>query len=635
MIWILLGLGLLFFSKIVAGQAAIVGYTPSASPCPDGTSLVRLAGTTNQTLSPNEASYISSRKSDVLVGAWKSYLSNVQSTNVALPSYVSAILSGGNSSSSYPTLGIATSGGGYRASIFGAGVLNAIDGRNSTSTQAGTGGLLQAASYLAGLSGGSWLVGSLAQANFPTLPDLIFGTGTGSNDSFESGWLAQYDVLTPNNNTAEDSLYVAELITEIQGKKAAGFPVTITDIWARALSRHFVNGTTPDNFASNATAHGAGVLFSQIAGLSSFTSYQMPFPIIVTDSVANSENKSDIINGDVVPQGNPIYEINVFEMGSYDPVLAAFIPTKYLGSQNNSVCVTGFDQVSFVEGTSSELFNAYNVTLAALLNSTVGPIIEALNSSTPEPGIELDVSLYPNPFFGVANQTYIDTNQEYLSLVDGGEDGEVIPIQPLLVKARGVDVILAIDATSDVDNFSEGSSLIAAQNRSSHFPSAYAFPPVPTSIPGFTSQNLSTHPTFFGCNETSSPLLIYLANGGPPPGQPALTNTSTSQLAYQPTQLQAMLDQVFTIATQGYTNATSSKDPEWAGCLACAVVDRARARMGTARSGVCADCFTRYCWNVNNSQSESSNSSGRRNGAAGSSLGAAVLTAIAGLLMLF
>jgi lysophospholipase len=32
--------------------------------------------------------------------------------------------------------------------------------------------------------------------------------------------------------------------------------------------------------------------------------------------------------------------------------------------------------------------------------------------------------------------------------VDGGEDGEVIPLQPLLVKARGVDVIFAIDAVS-------------------------------------------------------------------------------------------------------------------------------------------------------------------------------------------
>lgn len=58
---------------------------------------------------------------------------------------------------------------------------------------------------------------------------------------------------------------------------------------------------------------------------------------------------------------------------------------------------------------------------------------------------------------------YPDFDQEYLSLVDGGEDGEVIPIQPLLVQAREVDVIFAIDATSDENNYAAGSSLIVSR----------------------------------------------------------------------------------------------------------------------------------------------------------------------------
>jgi lysophospholipase len=81
-----------------------------------------------------------------------------------------------------------------------------------------------------------------------------------------------------------------------------------------------------------------------------------------------------------------------------------------------------------------------------LANSIVGPIIQFLNASIPQPGVELDVVRYPNPFFGVAKHTFIDSSQTVLSMVDGGEDGEVIPIQPLLVKAREVDVIIAIDA---------------------------------------------------------------------------------------------------------------------------------------------------------------------------------------------
>ena len=79
-------------------------------------------------------------------------------------------------------------------------------------------------------------------------------------------------------------------------------------------------------------------------------------------------------------------------------------------------------------------------------NSIVGPMVQLMNASIPQPGVELDVVQYPNPFFGIAEGTFIDSSQTVLRMVDGGEDGEVIPIQPLLVKAREVDVIIAIDA---------------------------------------------------------------------------------------------------------------------------------------------------------------------------------------------
>lgn len=51
-------------------------------------------------------------------------------------------------------------------------------------------------------------------------------------------------------------------------------------------------------------------------------------------------------------------------MGSYDPTLASFIPTKFIGTTNSSVCVTGYDQASFIAGTSSELFNEFNITVS-------------------------------------------------------------------------------------------------------------------------------------------------------------------------------------------------------------------------------------------------------------------------------
>lgn len=60
--------------------------------------------------------------------------------------------------------------------------------------------------------------------------------------------------------------------------------------------------------------------------------------------------------------------------------------------------------------------------------------------------IRLDSAVIPNPFFGVSSATFPDSDQRVLTLVDGGEDGETTPFQPLLVKARGVDTIIAIDA---------------------------------------------------------------------------------------------------------------------------------------------------------------------------------------------
>jgi len=249
---------------LVHGQsAASTAFTPKVGKCPSGFSLVRQAGpSSNQSLSKSELAYLQARKFDVLPGAWKSYLANVQQSNISLPDYVPSILSGYGASG--PNLGIAISGGGYRAAIFGAGILNALDGRNSTSVSTGIGGLLQSATYLSALSGSSWLLTSLVQANFPLFQELIFGSNTSSG---YAGWLAQFGVVAPTNSSTQNQEYIAGLIEEIKGKHDAGFPVTIADVWARALARHFVNGTSVANFFNGSSTHGAGITLSALANL--------------------------------------------------------------------------------------------------------------------------------------------------------------------------------------------------------------------------------------------------------------------------------------------------------------------------------------------------------------------------------
>lgn len=85
----------------------------------------------------------------------------------------------------------------------------------------------------------------------------------------------------------------------------------------------------------------------------------------------------------------------------------------------------------------------------ALAQSSIGPLIGALQQAfNQSANIELDATLVPNPFFGVNKGSFPDANQKFLKLVDGGEDGQVLPLQPLLVKARNVDTIIGIDAVS-------------------------------------------------------------------------------------------------------------------------------------------------------------------------------------------
>ena len=62
----------------------------------------------------------------------------------------------------------------------GAGQLMALDSRSSSSpSESGSGsgssgGILQSANYIGGLSGSSWLLGSLAMQGWPTVEEVVF-----------------------------------------------------------------------------------------------------------------------------------------------------------------------------------------------------------------------------------------------------------------------------------------------------------------------------------------------------------------------------------------------------------------------------------------------------------------------------
>ena len=137
-----------FIVTAVHGQGNVTDYAPSTNvQCPDTTTnpLVRVFTPQNQTLHPKETEFIQARTSTVLPDAWKAWLGDGSAISYNLSVF------GGN----FSKVGIAISGGGYRAAQYGAGVLSGLDARDDSAKAAGTGGLLQVTSYISALSGAS------------------------------------------------------------------------------------------------------------------------------------------------------------------------------------------------------------------------------------------------------------------------------------------------------------------------------------------------------------------------------------------------------------------------------------------------------------------------------------------------
>src|ERR1700722_9293575 len=109
-------------------------------------------------------------------------------------------------------------------------------------------------------------------------------------------------------------------------------------------------------------------------------------------------------------------------MGTFDPTLSAFVPTKYLGSRNSSICVSGFDQASFIMATSSALFNDYNTSVKHYLSLIVCVFIEVSRRQlhfSPRllaPLSRFSIPQYPNQ---VSNSTLLRIQTRSLGLVMG------------------------------------------------------------------------------------------------------------------------------------------------------------------------------------------------------------------------
>lgn len=487
-------------------------------------------------------------------------------------------------------IGVAFLGGGYRAMLSGAGQLAALDNRTTGASTRGLGGLLQASTYLVGLSGGNWLVGTIAMNNF-THPEKILDDG--------KIWDLSHSIVNFGGaNVVKTVKYYTGISDDLDAKSDAGFELSLTDTWGRALLHQF--------FAElNDT--GAALTWSTLQESDVFTQHQMPYPIVVADGRTPDET--------IVAANSTIFEVNPYELGTWDKSLYQFTQVKYLGTnvtdgKPDGQCIGGFDNAGYIMGTSSTLFNQFVLQInTTSLTSAIKSIITSLLNKVSSD--QDDVAIYkPNPFSKTDDGDISSISQnDTLFLVDGGEDLQNVPLYPLIQPHRKVDVIFAYDNSADTNqSWPNGASLVLTFERQFlDIGNGTVFPYVPD-INSFSNLNLTARPAFFGCdarNLTSLfdkaphantslaaifdvPLVVYTAN------RPFSywSNTSTFQLKYSEKEKRGMIKNGFEVASR----YNRTLDSDWPACVSCAIIRREQERRNQSQSDQCKQCFSKYCW---------------------------------------
>ncbi|USP81587.1 hypothetical protein yc1106_08861 [Curvularia clavata] len=572
-----------------AAPQAPNGYAPAKVDCPSTRPSIRSANS----LSNQETEWLKKRRPNT-IEPMRAFLERVKIDGFDVSNYFNTHR---DNTTALPNIALSFSGGGYRALLNGAGALAAFDNRTANSTSAGQlGGLLQAATYVSALSGGGWLIGSIYANNFTSVEAI---TSQGNDTSI---WQFQNSLFegppTEGIQVLSTAQYFENLISTVNDKadsNAGNFNTSITDLYGRGLSFQLINAS------DGAPAY----TFSSIQDGPGFSTGDAPMPILVADE----RSPGDLI----ISLNATVFEFNPYEMGSFDPTTYGFAPLKYIGSNfsqgqlpQDQSCIAGFDNLGFVMGTSSSLFNQIFLTLDSF---NVPDIVKNLASSilTRIGRDSNDIADYtPNPFYQYHTETNPSASNKRLTLVDGGEDLQNIPLNPVIQPVRQVDVIFAVDSSADTiedsnpsKNWPNGTALVATYQRANTpIMNSTSFPYIPGQDT-FVALGLNNRPAFFGCDSKNvtkgnniPPLIVYL------PNSPYVfwSNTSTfDKLSYTLGERAGMIQNGYDVVTQG--NSTRQGASNWPTCVGCAILSRSLERNGQAVPEVCQQCFQQYCWN--------------------------------------
>ena len=466
-----------------------------------------------------------------------------------------------------PIIALTTSGGGYRSQLTGGGVIKGFDGREVNKT--GVSGVYQALTYEAGLSGGGWLLSSLAGNNYPTISSLQTMLW---EPTLQASLLVPQILLSPQASTIYNTVEA-----DVQAKVAAGFESSIIDPWGRLLSYGLLYGMDG----------GVQKTMSGIASVSNFTSHNAAYPIIT------ALGSDRLINGDCIPQFNATqYEFHPYEFGSWDDGVDAFVITEYLGTKFSSgkptgQCVTNYDQLSYVLGTSSNVFGATCSPIPSNQTAAASSIALAENlaylAAPGQPGIpEAAIfGLFPNPFQNLSSSPRVSA-QPTLELVDGGVgiNFQGNPIWPFLHRSS-VDVIIVNENSADTTlNFPNGTEIYNTYKAAvaANLTRMPLIPPVST----FSAQKLNTKPTFFGCNSPEKLTIVYIPNYN----YTYNSGTPTAKIQYYVNETQGMIG-------NGVEMANYGGKENWPLCLACGIMKKSNTELPAG----CGACFHEYCFN--------------------------------------
>jgi lysophospholipase len=262
-------------------------YVPGRVDCPSF-DLIRPA---SSGLSANETNWLKLRRPNV-VNALESWLpraiANVGNSTFNVTAYIAALRA---NDSLIPVAGLALSGGGARAEYSGYGAWQALDERYPPALAAGSGGIVQALTYLAGLSGGSGPTGALGFGNFSTVAEIM----SWGNDQFNLTY-------SPLSSTDEDTVRAA-LTTDLDGivrKAQAGFNVTTSDLLGYALGQQTIY-----NQSTGVSVPVESRTWSDVQGYAAFSQGLYPMPIQMVNEVVppGIPNVTEFF-GILVPQHN-------------------------------------------------------------------------------------------------------------------------------------------------------------------------------------------------------------------------------------------------------------------------------------------------------------------------------------------